>query len=97
MTNPELDGDALACVMGSERRQRIVATLYDSPGTPTWIADQTKILRPNVSNQLSELEGSGVVESLTPEGTRKGRVYGLTDEGRAIVEGIDAIGVGGDE
>jgi DNA-binding MarR family transcriptional regulator len=82
----EVDGELLATVSASEVRQDILQTLLENnTQTPSDLADATGRHISKVSRALSELRDAGGVELLVPDDTKRGRVYGPTDAGRAVV------------
>lgn len=91
MSVESVDGEQLAFVLSSGYRQDVLTDLADGSKTPSTLEADTGIDSPHVSRTLSECRDAGLVELLVPEDTAKGRLYGLTDDGRAIVE--DASGV----
>lgn len=83
-----VDWQAVQHLTSSTHRREVARILKaDGPLTPTAITEKAGISSSSVSRSLGELRENGLVELLVPEETRKGRVYGLTDEG------VDAVGV----
>ncbi len=83
------DWDLVGYVISSSYRQAVLTTLAESPATPSSIADETGIAMAHVSAALTDLRDRDLVQLLVPESRRKGRVYGLTEHGEAVVEVID--------
>lgn len=74
--------------IASSRYRASVCEFLDreGPELPSHIATELDLAQPHVSRALSELRDQGVVELLVPESQQKGRLYGLTREGkRALV------------
>jgi len=88
----DLDYDAVAAVKASTYRESTLNVLADGPATPSEIADNTSHEITHISRALREMQDSGVTELLVSEDRRKGRIYGLTDEGEAVAEFINERG-----
>ncbi|MEM3389430.1 MAG: winged helix-turn-helix domain-containing protein [Candidatus Bathyarchaeia archaeon] len=82
-----LDWQKYSYVIASKYRKRIITSLLDSPKTPKQLSDQTKIYMSHISRTLRDLKERNIVECLIPYG-RKGKLFSLTSEGRAIAEQI---------
>jgi predicted transcriptional regulator len=67
-------------VLASEYRKIIIQVLAKKPKTPKQIADETKYNLSHVSRSIRQLEDRGLIKCLTPN-RRKGKLYGLTDDG----------------
>lgn len=76
------DWDIVGYVISSRYRVAVLSRLSDSPATPSGIADDESLAVTHVSRALRGLRERGLVELLVPEERRKGRVYGITEEGR---------------
>ncbi|QIB74135.1 transcriptional regulator [Halogeometricum borinquense] len=66
-------------------RYRVSVCKYldrEGPELPSRIASKLGFAQPHVSRALSELRDRNVVELLVPESQQKGRLYGLTREGK---------------
>jgi DNA-binding MarR family transcriptional regulator len=75
--------DAAGYVTSSRYRLSVCRHLSrEGPDLPSRIAEELDLAQPHVSRALSELRERGVVELLVPESQQKGRLYGLTDDGR---------------
>lgn len=57
----------------------------EGPELPSRIASELEFAQPHVSRALSELRERGVVELLVPESQQKGRLYGLTSQGKTAL------------
>jgi DNA-binding MarR family transcriptional regulator len=55
----------------------------DGAATPSTIAEATGLKMAHSSRSLKQLRERGMVELLVSESVFKGRVYGLTDTGKA--------------
>ena len=71
-------------IQSSTYREAVLEALADAPGAPSTLADRTDSKITHVSRALRELRERDVVELLVSEDRRKGRIYGLTDDGRDI-------------
>ncbi|MWV65469.1 ArsR family transcriptional regulator [Halorubrum sp. JWXQ-INN 858] len=76
--------DDIGFVISSQYRVTVLSRLAMGPSTPSQIADDEGIDIAAVSHALTSLRDRGFVELLVPEDRRKGRVYGITDDGEAI-------------
>lgn len=78
--------DAISYVSRSKYREHIADHLHgEGPATPSEIAEATGHALPHVSRALSQLRDRGLVELLVSEEEHHGRLYGLTEDGRAAV------------
>ena len=82
--------EAVSYVISSRYRVAVLRQLAKTPAAPRSIADSTDIAITNVSRVLRELRERSLVELLVPEERKKGRVYGITDEGMAVWERIQS-------
>jgi predicted transcriptional regulator len=82
-----IDWEKYGWVKSSEYRQSILLELDNFPQTPTDLRDKTDFHRSHISSVLQDLAEKDLVECLNPE-AKKGRVYGLTEEGEQIVEAL---------
>lgn len=81
------DWDAVSYVSRSKYREGIAVYLYDQgPAAPSEIADITGHALPHVSRALTQLRERDLVTLLVSEDQHHGRLYGLTQMGRAAVE-----------
>lgn len=81
-----MDYDLVAFVIRSQPRKLILGKLYEGVSTPSVMSASLKVNRAHVSRALKELQEKGLVICLT--NSRKGRVYGITERGTAIIEEI---------
>jgi len=89
MTEPD-PWDDVSYVISSRYRIATLRRLSEGPATPSLIADETDLSIAHVSRALQELRDNELVTLLVSEDRRKGRVYGVTDEGLAVWETIEA-------
>lgn len=82
-----IDWEKYGWVKSSDYRQEILLKLNEFPQTPTDLRDKTEFHRSHISSVLQDLDDHDLVECLNPD-AKKGRVYGLTDEGEEIVEAL---------
>jgi len=72
-------------VVSSGYRERVLSSLAPKPKVPSQLADETDLRIVHVSRALRELSDRGLVECLTPEVKARGRLYGLTPDGAALL------------
>jgi len=84
------DWNLIGFVISSDYRVTVLRRLNEDPATPSRIAEEGDVAITHVSRALTELRDRGLVELLVPEERRKGRVYGITEQGRRVWEEIDA-------
>jgi len=82
--------DDISYVISSRYRIATLRRLSDGPATPSLIADETELSIAHVSRALQELRDADLVTLLVSEQRRKGRVYGITDEGLEVWQTIEA-------
>lgn len=83
------DWNLIGFVISSDYRVTVLRRLDEDPATPSRIADEDAVAITHVSRALKELRDRGLVELLVPEERRKGRVYGITEQGRRIWREIE--------
>ncbi|MBI5061154.1 MAG: winged helix-turn-helix transcriptional regulator [Candidatus Aenigmarchaeota archaeon] len=79
-----MDWEKYGFVTVSKVRKNILISLNKRPRLPSELANGLKMDKSQVSRALKELEEMGLIECLAPK-HRKGRVYGLTNNGRNIM------------
>jgi DNA-binding MarR family transcriptional regulator len=84
------DWEVIGYVVSSTYRVQVLEQLSDSPAPPSTIADETGCAISHVSRALQDLREHGLVDLLVPEDRKKGRIYGITDEGREIWNTIES-------
>ena len=85
--------DDIGYVMSSQYRVEVMNHLSEGAKTPSAIAESTDIPIAHVSRALSNLRDRGLVELLVPEERKKGRFYGLTEEGEDVWEEVESQGI----
>jgi len=80
--------DDVSFVISSQYRVATLERLQAGPATPSLIASDTDLEIAHISRALQELQGEGLVTLLVSENRRKGRVYGLTEQGESVIETI---------
>ena len=75
----------LGYIKASSYRKKIIKSLQDKKLTPIELAKETDIPLSHISNTLAELLEKDLVVCLTPK-LRKGRLYGLTNEGKKLID-----------
>lgn len=83
-----MDWKKYGYVLSSTYRQKIVSSLKESPKTPKQISLKTKLHLSHVSSTLKDLVSNNIAECLTPD-LRKGKVYGLTKDGKEVADKIE--------
>ena len=84
------DWDEVSYVISSSYRVEVLNRLADSPATPSCIARETDCPIAHISRALRGLRERDLVDLLVSENQQKGRIYGITEEGEAIWEMIEA-------
>lgn len=86
MTN---NWDLKGFVISSRYRKLVIRKLGEGPSTPSRLAERSNATTASISHALSELRERDCVELLVDEDRRKGRVYGLTETGAALLEDLE--------
>lgn len=76
-------------VASSSYRERVIHALAAKPKFPSQLADATDLRLNHVSRSLREMGGRGLVECLNPAAKARGRLYGLTEAGSALLKYLD--------
>jgi len=82
--------EKLGYLIAGKYRAKVMACLSERPMTPKQISEKTGLYLSHVSLTLKELMKIGLVESLTP-GLRRGRLYGLTKNGKEILNQLNRL------
>lgn len=82
--------DEIGFVISSDYRVMSLQRLAEGPATPSQIATDADIGIAHVSRALKGLRERGLVELLVPEDRKKGRVYGVTSEGKEVWQQIES-------
>jgi DNA-binding transcriptional ArsR family regulator len=88
-----VDWDDISFVISSRYRVASLRRLAEGPATPSQIAADEDVGIAHVSRALQALRDHDLVELLVSDHRKKGRVYGLTDDGEATWETIDDEGL----
>lgn len=75
--------EKLGFVRASKYRRIILLALHNTDKTPTQLSQELSLISEQVSRALKELLECELVLCLNPR-ARKGRIYSLTPQGRAI-------------
>lgn len=84
-----VDYDKMSYVVASDYRMAIFKDLADGSATPSQIAERLPYHISHVSRSLQELRDRDLVELMVSEDVRKGRLYGLTEQGEEVVQEIE--------
>lgn len=84
------DWDEIGFIISSRYRVIVLKRLSVGPATPSQIATDEDVGIAHVSRALQDLRERSLVDLLVSDDRKKGRVYGLTDDGRTLWETIDA-------
>jgi DNA-binding transcriptional ArsR family regulator len=82
--------EEIGFVISSQYRVAVLRRLSEGPATPSKIAEDIDRSDSHTSRALHDLRDHGLVELLVPEERRKGRIYGITDDGQVIWNRIEA-------
>lgn len=82
--------DRIGHILASTYREQTLRALADQPQTPSQLAERCSEDIANISRALSDLRERDLVTLLVPEERKKGRIYGLTDEGGHAVANLPA-------
>lgn len=88
MTARTDEWDHVGFVISSRYRVTVVEALSDGAALPSQIARDAGVQIEHVSRALGRLRERSLVTLLVPEDRKKGRLYGLTDDGRCVWEQI---------
>ncbi|UOY10001.1 helix-turn-helix domain-containing protein [Methanonatronarchaeum sp. AMET6-2] len=83
----KMNYNKLGWIKASNYRQNVLKTLEPGPKTPKEIAEENEYRMSHVSRTLSNLKEKDLVDCLNPD-CRKGRLYGLTEEGKEMTNCI---------
>jgi DNA-binding MarR family transcriptional regulator len=82
--------DEISFVISSTYRVATLERLSTGPATPSQIAKDVDIGIAHVSRALQELRERALVELLVSDDRKKGRVYGITEQGESVWSTIQA-------
>jgi DNA-binding transcriptional ArsR family regulator len=81
--------DEISYVISSQYRIETLKRLSEGPATPSLIATDQEMDIAHISRALQELKESGLVTLLVSEDRKKGRVYGITEQGSDVWQLIE--------
>lgn len=84
MTDVEME--TVSWLVASGYRLDTCDVLSDSLATPTGVASEADMEVTHASRSISQLQDRGLVELMSDEDQRKGRIYALTDKGEVAYE-----------
>ncbi|WP_332897102.1 MULTISPECIES: winged helix-turn-helix domain-containing protein [unclassified Haladaptatus] len=87
------DWDEVSYIISSQYRVIVLAQLADGPSTPSRLASDSDNAISHISRALGQLRRRSLVELLVSEQQRKGRVYGITEDGEKLWDVIDSKGL----
>jgi len=91
-SSSEPDFSGASYIHASAYRRTVIAHLREhGPATPTQIGGRDTTEAPHISRALNELRDAGYVELLVDDDVKKGRIYGLTDDGHAAIAALDRV------
>lgn len=79
--------EEIAYVMVSKHRQNVMKSLNEKMKLPSQICNDVDIAPNHLSNVLKELSEHDLVQCVNPNAV-KGRLYRITDKGKAVVENL---------
>jgi len=85
-----VDWDDVSYVISSQYRVAGIERLSKGPTTPSRIAADSDKGIAHISRALQALRERELVELLVSEDRRKGRVYGITEQGEQVWEEIQS-------
>jgi len=78
--------DDVSYIMSSDYRMAVVEALNDGMATPSTICEfhggREELAIAHASRALQELKKRNIVDLLVSENRKKGRIYGLTEQGK---------------
>lgn len=80
--------DDISFVISSQYRVAVLRRLADGPATPSRIANDSDLGIAHISRALQGLQDRELVALLVSEERRKGRVYGISDQGSEVWDRI---------
>ena len=85
-----MNWDTIGYIISSEYRKKTLFLLRKKPHTPREIANVLDIHMSHTSQILQQLTSKNLIVCLNPN-VAKGRLYGLTDLGKEIVDKLDSL------
>jgi len=83
--------DKASHIISSSYRRIVYYELLEGPKTTSDIAKNTKLQQAHSSRAIQELREQNIVELLVSEEVRKGRYYGVTDEGEELKSMVEML------
>lgn len=83
--NINMEWENVGFILASEYRKILLLKLKARPRTPKYLASETNLPLSHVSKTLKELSEKNLIRCLTPS-LKKGKIYGLTENGRKILK-----------
>lgn len=90
---PTDEWDLMGFVISSKYRIAVLRYLAERPATPSRIASETELPITHISRALGSLQDRSLVELLVSKEKKKGRIYGITEQGEQLWERIQAEGM----
>jgi len=85
----DVDYNQVSLVISSRYRKIVMEALRDGPKTPSEIAGPNDDPQTaHISRALNKLRDEGLVKLLVDEDRTKGRLYGLSDDGRPVADEV---------
>lgn len=85
------DYDKASHIISSKYRTITYQLLLDSVMTPSAVSKNSRIDMSHASRALRELEEQNIVELKVSEDTTRGRIYGLTQEGKDLESMVNML------
>lgn len=87
------DWDEVSYIISSQYRVVVLGQLAQGPSTPSRLASNSENAISHISRALGELRRRSLIELLVSEQQKKGRVYGITEDGEKLWDVIDSKGL----
>lgn len=81
-----VDSETVSYVISSSYRRQVLDSLMDGPATPAQIAREQPAEIAHISREIGGLRDRDVIDLIVPEGTKKGRLYALTQTGETLMD-----------
>lgn len=91
--DPPDEWNLIGFIISSKYRIAVCRQLAEGPSTPTSLAADADLPTTHVSRALRALTDRSLVELLVAKETKKGRLYGLTDQGERLWQRTEAAGM----
>lgn len=90
MSVGKVQWDEMSYIISSRYRVLVFERLTEGPATPSRIASDSSSSITHISRALQELRERSLVQLLVSEERKKGRVYGVTEQGRSVWETVES-------